>query len=63
LDLSLDQNKKTKEGKEQYMVRHDFHIIRCDERNLISNAYEMTGKELEWAFYIKRSTTLKIKKN
>lgn len=50
LNVSLNQTKKTEDGKEQYMVRYVFDTIRYNQRNLISDAYEMTPQEFEHAF-------------
>ena len=50
LDISLNQTKKNKDGKEQYIVRYSFQTARYNERNLISNTDKMTSKELEDAF-------------
>ena len=50
LNISLDKNATTKNGKEQYMLRYSFKTIRYDERNSITNSDEMTPAELEQAF-------------
>lgn len=50
LDISLNQTKKNKDGKEQYIVRYSFQTVRYNERNLMSNTDKMTPKELEDAF-------------
>ena len=61
LNLSLDQTQKTEGGKEQYMVRYAFDTIRYNQRNLISDAYEMTPQELEKAFQSNLSRYIKTR--
>lgn len=61
LNLSLDQTQKSEEGKEQYIVRYAFDTIRYNQRNLISDAYEMTPQELEQAFKSNLSRYIKTR--
>lgn len=56
LNVSINQTKKTEDGKEQYMVRYTFDTVRYNQRNLMDDTennidtYKMTSKELEQAF-------------
>ena len=56
LNVSINQTKKTEDGKEQYMVRYTFDTVRYNQRNLMDDSennidtYQMTSKELEQVF-------------
>ena len=67
LNISIQQTKKTQDGKEQYLVRYTFDTIRYDQRDFMSdsenniNAYKMTPLELKQAFEKEERRTKRLR--